>query len=84
MLSRGIARMIYHTTMKLELNLPRLVERMLQIVAETAWHPSDWQYLDSIFPNPIIASSSKAAEKDHRMGTLLKEWEEDVGGMERN
>jgi hypothetical protein len=83
MLSRGIARMIYHTAMKLELNLPRLVESMLQIVAETAWQPSDWQYLDSIFPNPILASRSKAAEKKHRMGTLLKEWEgEDVEGME--
>ena len=57
MLSRGIARMIYHTSTELELKLPTLAERMLQIVAETAWQPDDWQYLDSIFPNPIIASS---------------------------
>jgi hypothetical protein len=78
MLSRGIARMIYHTVTKLDLKLPGLVERMLQIVAETAWQPHDLQYLDSIFPNPIIASSSKTPEKDHRMGSLLKEWEGDV------
>jgi hypothetical protein len=73
MLSRGISRMIYHTATELELKLPRLVERMLQIVAETAWQPDDWQYLDSIFPNPITVSSSKAAEKEHRMGTLLRD-----------
>ena len=85
MLSRGIARMIYHTTMKLALKLPRRAEDMLQIVAETAWQPDDLQYLDSIFPNPIIASSSKASDKELRMGTLLKEWEGDVvDGMERD
>jgi hypothetical protein len=41
MLSRGISRMIYHTATKLEPKLPRLVERMFQIVAETAWQPDD-------------------------------------------
>ena len=76
MLSRGIARMIYHTVTKLDLRLPRLVERMLQIVAEVAWQPSDLQYLDSIFPNPLIGSPSRIGETDQRMGTLLKVWEQ--------
>ena len=76
MLSRGIARMIYHTVTKLELRLPRLVERMLQIVAEVAWQRSDLQYLDSIFPNPLIANNTGIGEARQRMGSLLREWEE--------
>ena len=75
MLPRGIARMIYHTATKLRLKLPDLVQRVLQIVADTAWHPSDLRFLNSIFPNPIIARSRKVSQNESRMGSLLNEWE---------
>lgn len=51
MLPCGIARMVYHTSRELKVQLPEAVEQMLQMVAETSWQPSDLHQISSLYPN---------------------------------
>ena len=76
LLPRGIARMIYHTSRVLNVQLPDEVMSMLSLVAETAWQPSDLHQLNSCYPNWALASAEKAEVVNYQMDDMLRKWED--------
>lgn len=72
MIARGIARMMYHTARGQKIALSQSTRAMLQIMADTAWRPSDLSRVNSIFPNFATGPGQKGSE---RMSELLSKWE---------
>lgn len=76
-LPRGIARIIYRMASQANVALPDPVQRMLAIMAETAWQQTDIQNLESVFPTFDIGAPSKnGIISERRMMEALKKWEQ--------
>lgn len=72
---RDIARMLYHTAMKLETPLPETVEQMFYVIGETVWHPSDVLRFESCYPNFILSSKIGVERRDCEMDNVLRKGE---------
>ena len=72
--SRGIARMVYHTSRTSRIALPKTTRRLLEIVNEVVWTSTDARHISSNLPNWAIAQNP-ANSSDARMGSMLKQWE---------
>ncbi|KAI5371147.1 hypothetical protein Slin15195_G020190 [Septoria linicola] len=72
MISRGIARMTYHTALEQKIELSRSTRTMLKIMSDTAWKPSDLSLLNSMFPD---FTTTKGEDSDGRLTQLLEKWE---------
>lgn len=66
MVARGIARMMYHTALEMNVTFSSRARSLLQIMSDTAWRPSDLSLVNSTFPNFAT---------DGRMTELLSRWE---------
>lgn len=75
MLPRAIARMIYRTSLEMQIDIPEDVKRMLVLIADTAWQPSDVHCLASSFPNWLLVDHRNVAPATYRMGDILQRWE---------
>lgn len=74
MIARGFARMIYHTAKKNKLQLPRNVQRMLNVVAQVVWEARDVEQISSNLP--MVASTGTIDLREElRMETLLRKFE---------
>lgn len=73
MISRGIARMMYHTATEQKVALSAPMLNMLEIMSATAWKPSDLVQVHSLFPN---FAKMKGHVDRERMTELLSKWEE--------
>lgn len=72
MIARGIARMMYHTALEQKITLSPSTKKMLQIMSDTAWRPSDLSLVNSAFPN---FATLKGHGNPDRMTELLSKWE---------
>lgn len=72
MSARGIARMMYHTALQRKIPLSASTKTMLQIMADTAWRPSDLTLVNSCLPN---FATTKGHEDSERMTEMLTRWE---------
>ena len=75
MIARAIARMIYHTALEQKIILSRSSRTMLQIMADTAWRPSDLSLLNSAFPDFTTVSGDEESNASRGLGELLSRWE---------
>jgi hypothetical protein len=75
MLPRAIARMIYRTALSMRVEIPEAVELMLALTADTAWHSSDMQHLESWIPNWNLADTDNSVPATYQMGEVLQKWE---------
>lgn len=71
-ISRGIARMIYHTALQQGVALSPSTRKMLQLMSETAWRPRDLSLVNSIFPNFV---TTELGDQEDRLSELLLKWE---------
>lgn len=74
MISRAIARMTYHTALENNVVLSTSTMKLLQVMAETAWHPSDVKLINSVFPN--FATTKGHHDAEERITELLNKWED--------
>jgi hypothetical protein len=75
-ISRGVARIAYHTAATLDVELPECVVQVLGNVATTAWQSADLQQLDTTtYPNWSLPHVQKSQAEDNRMGDMLRQWE---------
>jgi hypothetical protein len=72
-LARGIARMTYQTALQYQAVLSTGILSMLEVMAETAWRPSDVTLMKSIFPN--FATTRGHDDHEERLTELLTKWE---------
>ncbi|KAF2212424.1 hypothetical protein CERZMDRAFT_97696 [Cercospora zeae-maydis SCOH1-5] len=75
LIARGIARMIYYTALEQKIALSRASRAMLQIVADTAWRPSDLSSLHSTYPDITAVSGDDKESAKRRLSELLSSWE---------
>lgn len=73
MVARGIARMSLRAAVEHKVVLSQDTQNILQIMAETAWRPSDVRLVDSTFPN--FATTKGYEDNGERMSQLLMKWE---------
>lgn len=73
MLSRGIARMVLRTAADLGVKLPQGVTEMIKSITQFAWRPTDRLHINSVYPNPLLASNSRDTKL--YMEEMLAEWE---------
>jgi hypothetical protein len=74
MIARAVARMSYHTARRQKIVLSKSTWKMLQIMSETAWRPSDVNLVDSVFPN--FATQIGHEDNPDRMTEFLGKLEE--------
>ena len=79
LLPRAVARATYHTARKLKVQLPAVVQEILQSVVETVWHPSDLQMLNSMYPNRVLINHLRGRPDEYTIENMLREWEATVG-----
>lgn len=72
MLPRGLARMLYHTANRLEVELPETVQRVLAVVADAAWQPTDVLKFNSFYPNIAMVVKHLADAEDYQMSKMLR------------
>lgn len=72
--ARGMARMLHLTAKNTGIKLPKVIETMLEKVADTAWSKSDAEMLSSCWPNYVIAKEAKVGESV-MMEDLIRKWE---------
>ncbi|KAF2718637.1 hypothetical protein K431DRAFT_129166 [Polychaeton citri CBS 116435] len=72
MVARGIARMMYHTSLQKNIKMSQSMRSVLQIMSDTAWRPSDLSLVSSTFPN---YATTKGYLDSERMTELLMKWE---------
>ncbi|KAK5163405.1 uncharacterized protein LTR77_010778 [Saxophila tyrrhenica] len=72
-IARGIARMVVGTAHYLNVRLPDSVLRMMHLIAEMAWRPSDRLKISSVYPNAAMASATTGSE--FQMDEMLRKWE---------
>ncbi|KAM3415732.1 hypothetical protein BST61_g9245 [Cercospora zeina] len=75
MIARGIARMIYYTALEHKIALSRAARAMLQIMADTAWRPSDLALLHSTYPDITTVGGDDEISANRRLSELLSSWE---------
>lgn len=74
MIARAIARMSYHTARKQKIVLSKSTRNLLQVMSDTAWRPSDVNFVNSMFPN--FATTKGFEDKSERMTEFLGRLEE--------
>lgn len=75
MIARGMARMIYHIALEQKIVLSRASRAMLQIMADTAWRPSDLSLMQSTYPDITSVSGDEERSANRRLTELLSSWE---------
>ncbi|KAF2724541.1 hypothetical protein K431DRAFT_300855 [Polychaeton citri CBS 116435] len=75
MLPRGIARMLYHTSGVLEIQLPTRIREMIALIAEAAWQPSDLRRLSSAYPNLTLSVKGDTKLYKMHMDEMLRNFE---------
>lgn len=71
MVTRGVTRMLYHTSRHLNVALPPLALQMLSIAEQSAWSPSNLEQISSVHANFAVGERS-----GQTMEGLLGQWED--------
>ena len=69
---RGLARMLCGTAIQRNILVSSVAKEMLQIIAETAWGPSDLRRFDSCYPNHALTAEPNVSARDREMDHVLR------------